>query len=65
MRRLDWILAGVIAAFLIGALATQATSGLISRLGGGAHVQGFSPDEVSFRRLVTRLPAQILPTDER
>jgi len=64
MRRLDWILAGVIAAFLIWALATQATSGLISRIG-GAHVQGFAPDEVSLRRLVTRLPAQIMPGDER
>ena len=64
MRRLDWALAAVIAAFLVVAVAVQAAGGLVSHVG-GAHLRGFAPSDVSLRRLVSRLPTPILPGDER
>ena len=65
MRKLDWALAAMIAAFLIGALAVQTAGQLIGRVGVSARLQGLAPSEVSLRRLVSRLPAPILPGEAR
>jgi len=64
MRRLDWALAALIMAFLLAAVAAQAAGGLVTHIG-GLRLGGIAPAEVSLRRLVSHLPAPILPVDER
>ncbi len=64
MRKLDWALAALIAVFLIGALTVETSAGLTSRIG-GMRFGGFAPSAVSLRRLVSGLPAPILPGEPR
>jgi hypothetical protein len=61
MRKLDWALAAVIAAFLLGALAIEAGGLLVGRVGVADRPDAFAPSEVSLHRLVSRLPGPILP----
>ena len=66
MRRLDWFLAGVVAMFLLGAIAIEASAW---SLGGfmARRAEAMSDDgAISVRRLVSRLPTTpILPGDPR
>ena len=65
MRRVDWVLAAVVAAFLIGAVAIETAGGLIHHVV-AATTHDFAPSDVSMRRLVSRLPAApILPGEAR
>jgi hypothetical protein len=65
MRRLDWFLAAIVATFLIGAIAIEASA---LSLGSAALMrpQAISAGDVSLRRLVSHLPrSPMMPDDPR
>ena len=65
MRRLDWILAAIVASFLVGVVLVEASAGSFA-----GHLlvraQAYTSGDVSLKRLVSHLPsAPILPGDAR
>jgi len=66
MRRVDWFLAGIVAMFLMGAVAVEASAwslgGFMARRAAAISDDG----AISVRRLVNHLPATpMLPGDPR
>jgi len=56
VRRLDWIMAAIVAAFLI-AVAVFETSGWSMASQGRGDARGFGAAEVTMKRIVSRLPS--------
>jgi hypothetical protein len=65
MRKLDWFLAAIVAAFLLAVAVIETTSVAASAVGVGMAHSG-DVGEVAMRRLVTRLPhPDLLTIDPR
>ncbi len=56
MRRLDWILAGIVAAFLIAVAVLEIDSWSLASLG-DVGARGAPIVDVALKRLVSRIPA--------
>jgi len=64
MRRIDWFLAGVVAMFLIGAAAIEATGSVIANVEVWRD-RPMAVSDISMRRLIGHLPDPLLPSGPR